>query len=143
MVKNANPVPARLCGYLVLAEHSEGNKLHLLLSDLHETLVMRLLKYVAGSEPSDHKLLARGGFGLGPDAEGWQPDRLSYFIEPSRFIRDKKGEFWCLLDKSEALQMYQEWVEDPRYTEVKSDNGQDYFKNQVDAFKHELETRKW
>lgn len=143
MVKNANPEPVRLSGYLVLAESSEGNRFHFLLSDLGEVLIMRLMKYVAGSEPSDHRVLARGGFGLGPDAEGWQPERLSYFVEPSRFTGDKSGRFWCLIDKSEALQMYQEWVEDPKYTEVVSAPKQNYFRNQVDVFGQQIKERKW
>lgn len=109
---------------------------------MEHMLLLKLLKFVAVSDPCNITLLGPASLDLHPGVS-WTPRRVSAFVEPRRFNDDKEDLLWCLLSKIEALSLLRDWHEDPQYTEEPRSNGQNYFKNTVDNFELKMESRKW
>ena len=134
----------QLRGYLVLYNDNHESSLYLLRTELPEALLLRLLKYAANNRTvGETQLVMRVSGQLHADAGKWEPTTISYFVEARLFTSDKTGCFWCLLSKEEARQLHREYMEDPRYAIVPEPGKSNYFKNVVDEFKHQLESRKW
>jgi hypothetical protein len=137
-LQNANK-PQLVTGYLVEADDAyDATHTYFLLTALDRLLLLRLLNY---GRSVSAKVLASAT--LDTLAEGWTPARISFFIEPSSFVRDKTDCLWCLLSKADALALHREWLEDERYSAAIKEGASNYYKNQVDEFKHILERRKW
>ena len=134
-------------GYLLLADNSDGvggQVTRFLLTDLEPPLITKLLKFATSSvDPENLHILGRVVMSLEPVTRDWKPERIFDFVQPRRFNDDKDNRYWSLLSKREAITLLQEWQEDPRYTEVASTTGTNYFKNQVDLFDQKVDERKW
>lgn len=126
--------------YYFYVSYVDGPKLYVLESALHQMLVQRLLTYV----PAQDSGLLIGSTAFLNLLPGISPlpmfGRLSLFVEPGKFAKDKTGMMWSLLTRDEAVDLYLDWCRDPRYSEDLGGKP-NYFKNSVDYFKTQLEAR--
>jgi hypothetical protein len=123
----------------------DGQQLLLIESELGAVLTTRLLLH---ARPHARDELSRHVYGcISEDDIVWFTEKkpvvlpLCLYVEPRTFNDDKEGRYWSLLSKEDAKALHKHWKGSQQYN-VKSDDKQNYYKNGVDHFEWQMES-KW
>lgn len=139
--------PAQLSYYFYLVSTSDGTELYVVMSSLRRNLTERLLLFASSDGVEGRQVIGYAkDIEFKPGVPASLPSRfvrIGFFVEPRKFCeatRTPGGDaLWNLLEEEDARALLAEWREDPRYRP--KDGSNNYYKNAVDNFEHDMEKR--